>query len=672
MSHEEAADRIYKLKSVINDYRYQYHVLDQSTMTESAADSLKHELSQLEEHYPDLITSDSPTQRVAGEPLDKFVKAAHTYPMISLQDVFNRSEIQAWIDRIEKLSPGGATEYFADIKMDGLACALTYQDGKLVQALTRGNGLVGEDVTHNVRTIQNIPLTLRHTVATEKFLVGRTEIRGEIVMYKKDFDNLNKALEEAGEEKFKNPRNLAAGTIRQLDPQLVAERPLHFHAYDILINDAATIVTYDQAYEIMRELGLSANKGAQKLVSLDEIMACTEQWSDKRLELPFNTDGLVIKVNNRAAYTNLGSVGKTPRAAVAYKYPAEEATTIVKDIIISIGRTGAATPVAVFDPVDVAGTTVQHASLHNADEIERKDIRIGDTVVIFKAGDIIPQVLRVLMELRPDNSKRFHYEAELKRQYSELEFERPEGDVVYRVKGQDNIVMLKRGLQHYASRVALDIDGLGEKNVIALIDSGLVRDYADIYSLTVQQLLLLDRFAEISATKLVDAIANKRNPPLDKFIFGLGIRHVGAQTAIDLSQAYKNLDNIGVATYQQLKDINGVGEIVAESVLAWFISDENQALLAKFRSINVWPQEVKKIGGRLSGNSFVVTGSLETMGRDLAAEKIRALGGIFQSSVAKGTTYLVMGAKAGKSKAIKAEKLGVQVIKESELLEMLA
>jgi DNA ligase (NAD+) len=671
MNKRAAADRITKLKTVINDYRYRYHVLDQSTMTESAADSLKHELSQLEEQFPDLITADSPSQRVAGKPLDKFLKVPHKYPMISLQDVFDRSEVGSWIERTEKLAPSHKKEYFADVKMDGLACSLVYQDGELVQAVTRGDGTVGEDVTSNIRTIHNIPLRLRKSPKTSALLRGRTEIRGEIVMYKKDFDALNDSLEKQGRDKFKNPRNLAAGTIRQLDPALVAKRPLHFHAYDILLDNPEVVTTNSDAYEIIRELGISANDVACVFSSLDALMTFALEWSEKRKELPFNTDGLVIKINDRATYAQLGTVGKTPRGAVAYKYPAEEATTVIKDIVISIGRTGAATPVAVFDPVMVAGTTVQHASLHNADEIDRKDIRIKDTVVIHKAGDIIPQVLRVLPELRPDDSKRFHYTSELKRQYPELEFERPSGDAVYRVKGQDNLVMLKRGLQHFASRVALDIDGLGEKNVISLIDSGLVKDFADIYSLTVEQLLLLDRFAEISAKKLIQSIANKKNPPLDKFIFGLGIRHVGAQTAIDLARSYKKLDNLGVATYQQLKDINGVGEIVAESVLAWFVSDDNQALLAKFRGMNVWPQEVKRTGGPLSGKSFVITGSLETMGRDLAAEKIRALGGTFQSSVAKGTTYLVMGTKAGQSKADKAEKLGTIVIDEKKLLQLL-
>jgi len=552
-----------------------------------------------------------------------------------------------------------------------LACSLIYEDGILQRALTRGDGQVGEDITMNVRTIENVPLRLRQpSAAHQGIIAGRTEVRGEIVMYKSDFDALNKARERAGEATFKNPRNLAAGTMRQLDPQLVAQRKLHFHAYDVIRDNAEELATNQDVYEAAQQLGFRVNTMASVFRSVDRLFEFSQKWEQDRHDLQFNTDGLVIKLNDRNLFTALGVVGKTPRGAVALKYPAEESTTIVKDIVISIGRTGAATPVAVFDPVSVAGTTVQHASLHNADEIDRKDIRIGDTVVIHKAGDIIPQVVRVLPELRPDGSKRFHFETELERQHPDMEFERPEGDAVYRVKG-GGPAMLKRGLQHYASRGALDIDGLGEKNVVALVDSGLVDDFADIYTLTTDQLESLERFAELSARNLVDAIADKRTPPLAKFIFGLGIRHVGSQTAVDLANEFKNLDNLGVATYEQLKAVDGVGEIVAESLLAWFIDDDNIALLAKFRQLGVWPEDVKKTGGSLSGKSFVITGTLESMGRSEAGEKIRELGGTFQSSVSAGTTYLVMGAKAGKSKADKAAKLGVEVIDEDALRTLL-
>lgn len=468
-----------------------------------------------------------------------------------------------------------------------------------------------------------------------------------------------------------NPRNLAAGTIRQLDPRLVADRPLRFHGYDILRTDESEVPTNQRAYALLAELGFVVDDVAHCEPDLSSVLAYAHRFEQEREALSYITDGLVVKINDRQLYDSLGSVGKNPRGAIAYKYPAEEATTIIKDVVISIGRTGAATPVAVFDPVVVAGTTVKHASLHNADEIERKDIRIGDTVVIYKAGDIIPQVQKVITALRPKNTRRFVYEVELTRQYPELEFVRPEGEAVYRVKGATAPQLLKRGLQHFASRGALDIDGLAEKNVVALVDNGLVSDFADIYTLTTEQLEQLDRFAELSARNLVAAINDKKHPPLSRFIFGLGIRHVGAQTAIDLANAYRSLDAFGSATYAELKAVDGVGEIVAESILGWFVDDDNQALLAKFRKLGVWPEDVQRSGGSLSGTSFVITGTLDSMSRDTAAERIRAMGGTFQSSVAKGTTYLVMGAKAGQSKADKARRLGTEVIDEQRLLELL-
>lgn len=671
IDRESAQKRIEQLRKVINDYRYHYHVLDESTMSEAAADGLKHELTELEVAFPELITPDSPSQRVAGVALEKFEKVPHRHPMLSLQDVFNRKEVEDWITRIQKLSPDETFSYFADIKMDGLACALIYEDGELKTAVTRGDGKIGENVTMNVRTIENVPLRLRHVPGYELLTQGRTEIRGEIVMYKKDFNELNARRRAANEPEFANPRNLSAGTIRQLDPRLVAERPLHFIAYDLIRDEPSDVPTYQWAYEALRQVGITCSRVATVLGTVDELIEFAAEWENKRKDLAFNTDGLVIKLNDRDIYAELGVVGKTPRGAVAYKYAAEEAVTIVKDIVISIGRTGAATPVAVFDPVVVAGTTVQHASLHNADEIDRKDIRIGDTVIIYKAGDIIPQVLSVVKELRPNGAKRFHYETELARQYPELEFVRPDGEAVYRVKGATGPILLKRGLQHFASKGALDIDGMGEKNVEALVDAGLVTDFADVYALTKDQVLSLERFAELSATNLLDAIAAKKSPTLARFIYALGIRHVGAQTAVDLANTFKKLDNLGVSTYEELRAVDGVGEIVAESILAWFVDDDNQALLAKFRRLGVWPEDVKHVGGPLSGKSFVVTGTLESMSREAAAEKIRALGGTFQTSVAKGTTYLVMGAKAGQSKADKALKLGTAVIDEEELLKLL-
>lgn len=663
-------ERVQELRELLARYSYEYHVLDNPTVDDAVYDSLFGELKKIEAEHPELITPDSLTQRVGNELLGGFKKVQHSSRMLSLNDVFDRTEVEAWVNRMDKLLPGTKHEFFADIKMDGLACALIYEDGMFVRAITRGDSFIGEDVTANVRTIKNIPLRLREEKGLEHFLSGRTEIRGEIVMLKKDFLALNKAREATGEPPFANPRNLAAGTIRQLDPKLVAARPLHFRAYDLLRDNPDEVPTNMFAYETITALGLNRNMQASVFTNLSDVMKFVDTWDKKRNDLPFNTDGLVIKVNNRAQYRELGTVGKQPRGAVAYKYAAEQATTIVKDIVISIGRTGAATPVAVFDPVVVAGTTVQHASLHNADEIARLDVRIGDTVIIFKAGDIIPQVKSVVAELRPKDAKKVNFESMLAKQYPELEFDRPEGEAVYRVKGASGPLLLKRALEHFASKGALDIDTLGEKNVTALVDAGLVRDLADIYTLTKEQLLTLDRFAEISASKLIAAIQEKKTPPLEKFIYGLGIRHVGAQTAVDLAKAFTSIDKLRNATMDELLAIEGVGTVVAESIAAWFADPDNEKLLEKFNEIGVRPHFEKK-EGKLVGMNFVITGTIEGMSREEAADRIRALGGTFQTSVAKDTTYLVTGGKVGESKLKKATAYGTKIIDVKELKKLM-
>ncbi|MDZ7744763.1 MAG: NAD-dependent DNA ligase LigA [Candidatus Saccharibacteria bacterium] len=663
--------RYKELKQLLNKYNYEYHVLDKPSVSDAVYDGLMRELKDLEQANPELITSDSPSQRVGNQPLDKFEKFEHSSRMLSLNDVFNREDVEAWVKRTDKLAPGQTHEFSCELKMDGLACALHYNNGVLERAITRGDGLIGEDVTQNVRTISSVPLRLHDDGTNSIFLKGRTEVRGEIIMLKKDFEALNKQREKEGLPVFMNPRNLAAGTIRQLDPKLVAARPLQFRGWDLLRDNNEDVPTYADAYNTILSLGVMVNKERKVVKTVDEVMQFIDVWEEKRHELPFHTDGIVIKLNDRRLYAQLGVVGKNPRAAVAYKYPAEEATTAVKDIAISVGRTGAATPVAVFDPVVVAGTTVQHASLHNADEIERKDIRVGDTVVIYKAGDIIPQVDRVVHELRPRGTRRFNMEQELKRQHGDLEFVRPKGEAVYRVKGATGPLLLKRGLRHFASKGALDIDTLGEKNVEALVDAGLVSDLADIFTLKEDQLIKLDRFAEVSAKKLVYGIQAKKTPPLHRFIYGLGIRHVGAQTAIDLANHFKRLDNLGSATLQELQSVEGVGDIVASSIVLWFEDDDNQRLLAKFRALGVWPKEVKQTGGKLNGQKFAITGTLETMGRDVAAEKIRALGGTFQSSLGKDTDYLVVGKNVGSSKLTKADRYGTKQISEEDLLDII-
>jgi len=671
MTQHQPNNRAAELRAQLAEYSYEYHVLDSPSVSDAVYDSLFQELKAIEAAHPELVTSESPTQRVGGELLGGFKKVEHSSRMLSLNDVFDVEEVRAWVVRMDKQLPGQTHEFFADIKMDGLACALIYENGIFVQAITRGDSYIGEDVTANVRTIANVPLRLRASNGYEHFLNGRTEIRGEIVMLKNDFVALNKQREKNGDAPFANPRNLAAGTIRQLDPKLVAARPLHFRAYDILRDNPSEIPTNLAAYETISALGLTRNNEARVFTKLDDVMAYVNEWDVRRADLPFNTDGLVIKVNDRTLFRQLGVVGKQPRAAVAYKYAAEQATTIVKDIVISIGRTGAATPVAVFDPVTVAGTTVQHASLHNADEIARKDIRIGDTVVIFKAGDIIPQVESVVMALRPKSAKPFHYEEALRAQYPELVFERPEGEAVYRLKNTTSAFLLKQSLEHFASKGALDIDTLGEKNVAALVDAKIVSDVADIYTITKNQLLELERFAEISAQKLITAIQASKTPPLERFIFGLGIRHVGAQTAIDLAKQFQSLKALHHATLDELNGVDGVGTVVAESILAWFADDDNVALLEKFAANNVAPRYEAK-SGKFTGVNFVVTGTLETMGRDAAADTIRSLGGTFQTSVAKDTTYLVAGAKTGESKLSKAKKYGTTILSEAEFVALVS
>ncbi|MBQ3309792.1 NAD-dependent DNA ligase LigA [Candidatus Saccharibacteria bacterium] len=677
ISHDEAAARIIKLRELINDYRYHYHVLDESTMSEAAADSLKHELAQLETAFPDLITEDSPTQRVAGRPLDKFTKVTHEKRMISLADVFSEEEIKDWLSRNEKLLTRKEVEdieFFTDIKMDGLACALHYEDGKLKKAVTRGDGLVGEDVTMNVRTIENVPLTLRagdsvvSTTDTTDHIPTHLEARGEIVIFKKDFEELNQKQQEMGEKPFANPRNLAAGSIRQLDPKIAASRPLKFIAYDLVVPDKPT---HKEAYQSLREYGFQTSGQDHTFKKISEVFEEIKRLGETRGGLPFNTDGMVIKINNRAIYDKLGIVGKTPRAAVAFKFPAEESTTKVKDIVISIGRTGAATPVAILDPVVVAGSTVKHASLHNADEIARLDVRIGDTVIIYKAGDIIPQIKEVLTTLRPERTKPFNYEQALKEQYPELHFVRPVGEVVYRVKGEDSDLILKRSLEYYASKPALNIEGLGEKNVVALVDSKLVSSIADLYRLRPEKVASLERFADLSAKNLVSAIEASKTAPLPKFITALGIRHVGAQTAISLANKFHSLDNLINATEEDLLEIPDIGKIVAESILAYFADEDNLALLAELKSLGVSPVYEDTSSLPLTGSSYIISGTLSKYGREEAEDKLRSLGAVVTSSVTKTTSALITGEKPGKSKLEKAKKLNIPIMDEAAFLTLI-
>ena len=666
MNNEKSAAkaRIEKLKELINDYRYHYHVLDESIMSEAAADSLKHELSQLEEQYPEFITPDSPTQRVAGKPLDKFQKVTHASRMISLADVFSESEIRDWVAKNYKLVDQGTEfTFFTDIKMDGLAMSLHYENGIFQQAVTRGDGLVGEDVTMNVKTIQNIPLKLNLDNPPEHL-----EVRGEVIIFKQDFEKLNQMQAKLGEKPFANPRNLAAGTIRQLDPRIAASRPLRFMAYDLVTPD---LPTHQEAYVFLRQIGFQTSSQDHVYTHLNEVFAEIKHLGQVRGDFLFNTDGMVIKINDRKIYSELGIVGKTPRAAVAFKYPAEESTSKVRDIVISIGRTGAATPVAILDPVEIAGSTVRHATLHNSDEIEKLDVRIGDTVIVYKAGDIIPKIKEVLFTLRPEGTAPFDYEKALKNQYPELEFERPDGEVVYRVKGQDSDFILRRNLEYFASKQALNIEGLGEKNVNLLVDAGLLKSLVDLYRLQKSDLIKLERFGELSATKLINAIEGAKQAPLAKFITALGIRHVGAQTAVALADAFQSLETLRDATEEELLKIPDIGLTVSESILAYFADEDNLRQLDDFASLGVHPVYVNHDNAPLKGQSFVVTGTLTDMGREEAEDLLREKGATVTSSVTKNTTALIAGAKPGASKVTKAEKIGIKIISEAEFRELI-
>jgi DNA ligase (NAD+) len=501
-------------------------------------------------------------------------------------------------------------------------------------------------------------------------LRGRTEVRGEIVMYKADFAKLNEQRAKDGKPLFANPRNTAAGTIRQLDPKLVAGRPLHFRGYDLLRDNANDVPTHDYAYQAMRGLGFLANQEAKTFKTTGAVLDFAAGWEEKRHDLPFNTDGLVVKVNDRQIYSRLGVVGKAPRGAVAFKYAAEQATTKVKDIFVSIGRTGTATPVAMLEPVVIAGSTVQMATLHNESEVHRKDIRIGDTVIVHKAGDVIPEVVEPLVKLRDGSEKPFVMPTHCPECNTKLVKYKP-GDAAWRCPNEACPSRAWKRIEHFASKAALDIEGLGEKNVIALLNAHLVEDPADLYTLQVEELIVLDRFAEISANKLVKAIQSKKNPPLNRFIYGLGIRHIGTQTAIDLANHFRSLEVLAAATIDELSEVEGIGEVVAEALVEWFSEPRNQLLLEKFKKLGVRPEPVKQVGGKLSGINIVVTGTLESMSRDQAAERIRALGGTFQSSVGKDTDYLVVGANVGAGKLAKAAKIGTKQLNEAEFLKLI-
>ena len=670
MDRSAAENRIKKLKKLINHYRYNYHVLDESIMSEAAADALKHELVQLESEFPELLTADSPSQRVAGRALDKFTKIKHDSRMISLADVFSENEVMDWVERTRKTDDSSFNSgFFVDIKMDGLACSLKYKNRKLFQAVTRGDGIIGEDVTQNVMTILNIPIKLP-AVLSNIDTADTVEVRGEIVIFKEDFDKLNQIQKKRGEKPFANPRNLAAGSIRQLDPKVAESRPLKFIAYDLVKPEVSS---FFEKYQLLRQLGFETSGQDRLFSKISEVFTWLKEVEIARKNLPFNTDGAVIKVNNRLAYDNLGIVGKTPRGAVAYKFPAEEAVTKVNDITLSIGRTGVATPVAVLEPVNLAGSIIKNASLHNADEIARLDVRVGDTVIIYKAGDIIPQIKQVLTDLRPDNSTKFDYEAALKSQFPELKFERLAGEVAYRLTDR-NLDMIKREIEYFASKSAMDIAGLGPQNVSALVDAGLISSIADLFKLKKHDLSKLPGMGDLSSDNLIAAIQAKKRPPLARFIVALGIRHVGTETAINLANQFKSFENLTNASFEQLIEISDIGKKVAKSIVEYFSDVNNQEIIETMLSLGVLPEFVETKNTKLAGQSFVISGTLSISGlsRDAAEDKLRSLGAEVGKTVNKKTTALIAGDKIGQTKITKANQLGVKVMTETEFISLIS
>lgn len=669
MTKAQAAERISKLVSELEEHRYKYYVLDAPTLSDAAYDSLNQELESLEQQFPDLVQPDSPTARVGAKVLSRFAPVAHATPMLSLRDVFSRDEVLAWAQRMETAADGGQLEFYAEIKMDGLAASVVYENGLLAQAVTRGDGSVGEDVTANIKTIKMVPLSLRQQTSVPRSVYqGRFEVRGEVLLYKREFEALNAARAKAELPLFANPRNTAAGSVRQLDPQLTAERNLSFHVYGVP-TAIDGVSTHAAEHELAHKLGFKVEPHSQVLHSVDDIMAFTDQWEQRRQSLPYGTDGIVITVNDRELFNRLGVVGKAPRGAVAYKFPAEQATTRVKDIQISIGRTGAATPFAVLEPTLVAGSTIQMATLHNEGELHRKDIRIGDTVIIQKAGDVIPEVVQSLPKLRTGKEKIFRMPTHCPICGTKLE--KGVDEAVWRCPNY-NCYALERGrIIHYASKDALDIEGLGEQTVDALLDSKLIADPADLYHLTVDDVAAMPRFADISAKNLVQAIQGSKRPTLDRFVYGLGIRHVGAQTARDLAAHFGTVTKFRQAELDELQRIPGIGKVVAEAITDWLADKRQSHVLEKLEHEGVKPATYHQIRGPLSGQNFVVTGTLEAFSREVAGERIEALGGLLQTAVTKDTDYLVVGANTGASKLAKAQKLGVKQINEADLLKLL-
>ncbi len=672
MTKQEAKTRIDKLIKEINHHRYLYHVLDRQEISDAALDSLKHELDRLEKQFPELITPDSPTQRVGGEPLEGFKKVMHRQRMLSLVDAFSEGELYDWEKRNAKLVPASTVfDYFVELKMDGLAVALIYRDGVFWQGATRGDGVTGEDITQNLKTVEAIPLRLEiaKLPAAVRSKAGKeVEVRGEVYMTKKVLEQLNREQKKKGLVVFANPRNAAAGSVRQLDSRITASRKLDFMAYDLVTDIGQE--THQEAHEYLKLLGFRAGEHNQHCREISAVQAYHQKIAAIRETLPYWSDGIVVNVNSIALFRRLAVVGKAPRGALAYKYPAEQATTVVEDIQVQVGRTGALTPVAHLQPVRVTGSLVSRATLHNLDEIGRLDVRIGDTVILQKAGDVIPDVVQVLPKLRTGREKKFQMPSRCPVCGSKT-MQRA-GEVAWYCTNSECYAQQQERLSHFVSRKAFDIDGLGPKILEQLARADLVKSPPDIFQLKESDLEPLERFAEKSAENLIAAISKVKTVTLPRFIYALGIRHVGEQTAIDLAERFGSIEQIMSANVAELEGLHDVGSVVAGSVYAFFQDRANRRVVQSLFKCGIRIEKMsnQKKKTALNGKKVVVTGTLESMSRDEAKERIRQAGGKWVSGVSKNTDYVVVGSAPG-SKAAAANKLGVPTINERELLKLL-
>ncbi|AJK86330.1 NAD-dependent DNA ligase LigA [Lysinibacillus fusiformis] len=662
----EIEQRIAELNKLLHEYGYAYYVLDKPVVADSVYDQLLHELIALEEANPSLIFPDSPTQRVGGTVVEGFKKVTHDYPMLSLSNAFNEADLQEF-DRKVRQAIGDHFSYVCELKIDGLAISLKYENGVFVQGATRGDGVVGEEITANLKTIHAIPLRLKEPITIE--------VRGEAYMPKKSFEKLNAQRADNGEELFANPRNAAAGSLRQLDPKIAASRQLSTFIYAIGGDgEVYGIDGHAEMLDYLEDLGFPSNKERQRCSTIEEVMAFIEHWTENRPHLAYEIDGIVIKVDRYAQQDELGYTAKSPRWAIAYKFPAEEVVTTLLDIDLTVGRTGVVTPTAILTPVQVAGTTVQRASLHNEDLIREKDIRLGDTVIIRKAGDIIPQVVGVLIEQRPENSVPFEMPQNCPVCDSELI--RIEGEVALRCVNPACFAQIAESIKYFVSRNAMNIDGLGDKVVEQLLRADFIHDVSDLYHLTIEQLVELERMGEKSATNLVNAIQASKENSMERLLIGLGIRHVGEKAAKIVSEQFGSMEAVMAATEEQLVAIYEIGDKMASSLVEYFSNDDARAVIERLAEVGVnmtfKGKKVEVVVGDnpFAGKTIVLTGKLEQLTRNEAKAKIEELGGTVTGSVSKKTDLVIAGEDAG-SKLAKAEQLGIEVWNEENLIEQL-